>query len=106
VRAQAGEELEPYEGRRVLLEAGAFNAWRNTQMRPRLQPARAACREWLEAAMREAPTRGRKPKREWRKEAKATFNVSGRAFDQIWAAALRSTGAEWDRCGAPLKLRK
>jgi hypothetical protein len=58
----------------VLMEAGAFDAWLN---------AKAACREWLEAAMREAPTRGPKPKREWRKEAKTKFSVSGRAFDQI-----------------------
>jgi hypothetical protein len=106
VRAQTGEELALYEGRRVLLEAGAFDAWRNTQMRRRSQPAKAACQEWLEAAMREAPTRGSKPKREWRKEAKTKFNVSGRAFDQIWAAALQSTGADWDRHGAPPKLRR
>jgi hypothetical protein len=106
VRAQTGEELALYEGRRVLLEAGAFDAWRNTQMRRRSQPAKAACQEWLEAAMREAPTRGSKPKREWRKEAKTKFNVSGRAFDQIWAAALPSTGADWDRHGAPPKLRR
>ena len=106
VRAQTGEELALYEGRRVLLEAGAFDAWRNTQMRRRSQPAKAACQEWLEAAMREAPTRGSKPKREWRKEAKTKFNVSGRAFGQIWAAALPSTGADWDRHGAPPKLRR
>ena len=106
VRAQTGEEIVPHEGRRVLLEAGAFDAWLSMQMRRRSQPAKAACREWLEAAMREAPTRGPKPKREWRKEAKATFNVSGRAFDQIWAAALQSTGADWDRHGAPPKLRR
>ena len=106
VRAQTGEEIAPYEGRRVLIEAGAFDAWLNAQMRRRSQPAKAACREWLEAAMREAPTRGPKPKREWRKDAKAKFNVSGRAFDQIWAAALQSTGADWDRHGAPPKLRR
>ena len=106
VRAQTGEEIVPHEGRRVLLEAGAFDAWLNLQMRRRSQPAKAACREWLEAAMREAPTRGPEPKREWRKEAKATFNVSGRVFDQIWAAALQSTGADWDRHGAPPKLRR
>ena len=60
-----------------------WRAWRNTQMRRRSRPAKAACREWLEAAMREAPTRGPKPKREWRKKAKTKFSVSGRAFDQI-----------------------
>ena len=103
VRAQTGEEIALHEGRRLLIEAGAFDAWLNAQMRRRSQPAKATCREWLEAAMREAPTRGPKPKREWRKDAKATFNVSGRAFDQIWAAALQSTGANWDRHGAPRK---
>ena len=56
VRAQTGEGLALYDGRRVLLEAGAFDAWRNTQMRRRSQPAKAACQEWLEAAMREAHT--------------------------------------------------
>ena len=106
VRAQTCEEIAPHEGRRVLMEAGAFDAWLNAQMRRRSQPAKAACREWLEAAMREAPTRGPKPKREWRKEAKAKFNVSGRAFDQFWATALQSTGADWDRRGAPPKLRR
>jgi len=106
VRAQTCEEIAPHEGRRVLMEAGAFDTWLNAQMRRRSQPAKAACREWLEAAMREAPTRGPKPKREWRKEAKAKFNVSGRAFDQFWATALQSTGADWDRRGAPPKLRR
>ena len=106
VRAQTCEEIAPHEGRRVLMEAGAFDAWLNARMRRRSQPAKAACREWLEAAMREAPTRGPKPKREWRKEAKAKFNVSGRAFDQFWATALQSTGADWDRRGAPPKLRR
>jgi hypothetical protein len=106
VRAQTGEEIAPHEGRRVLMEAGAFDAWLNAQLRRRSEPAKAACREWLEAAMREAPTRGPKPKREWRKEAKGKFNVSGRAFDQIWATALQSTGADWNRRGAPPKLRR
>ena len=106
VRAQTGEEIAPHEGRRVLMEAGAFDAWLNAQLRRRSQPAKAACREWLETAMGEAPTRGGKPKREWRKEAKGKFNVSGRAFDQIWATALQSTGADWDRRGAPPKLRR
>jgi hypothetical protein len=58
VRAQTCEEIAPHEGRRVLMEAGAFDAWLNAQMRRRSQPAKAACREWLEAAMREAPREG------------------------------------------------
>jgi hypothetical protein len=104
VRAQRGEAIAPHEGRRALIEAGAFDAWLKAQMRPPSQRAKTACQEWLEAAMREAPGRGPKPKREWRKDAKTKFNVSGRAFDQTWAAALQSTGANWGRPGAPPKL--
>jgi hypothetical protein len=103
VRAQMGEEIAPYEGRRILLDTGAFNAWLKAQQRRRSHPAQAACWEWLEAAMREAPNRGAKSKREWRRDAKERFNVSGRAFDRIWAAALESTGANWGRHGAPPK---
>ena len=73
---------------------------RTRNMRRRSRPApKQPAGKWLEAAMREAPTRGAKSKREWRKEAKEKFNVSGRAFDQIWATALQSTGANWDRRG-------
>ena len=103
VRAQTGEAIAPHEGRRALIEAGAFDAWLNAQMRRRSQRAKAACREWLEAAMREAPSRGSKPKREWRTDAKRRFNVSARAFDQIWAAALQSTGANWGPPGRAAK---
>jgi hypothetical protein len=106
VRAQLGEELALHEGRRVLLEAGAFDDWRTTQMRRRSQPAEAACREWIQAAMGETPRRGPKSKRVWREEAKTNFGVSGRAFDRIWAAALESTGANWGRHGAPPKLQR
>jgi hypothetical protein len=106
VRAQTGEELFPHNGRRVLVEVGAFDAWRNTQMPRRSQPAESACREWLQIAMREAPTRGPKSKREWREEAKTRYNVSGRAFDRIWAVGLESTGANWGRQGAPPKSRR
>jgi hypothetical protein len=103
VRAQMGEEIAPYEGRRILLDAEAFNAWLEAQQRRRSHPSQADCRKWLEGAMRQAPNRGSKSKREWRKDAKETFNVSGRAFDRIWAAALESTGANWDRQGPPTK---
>jgi hypothetical protein len=104
VRTQRGEAIAPHDGRRVVLDAGVFDAWLKAQMRPSSQRAKTACQEWLEAAMREAPSRAPKPKREWRRDANTKFNVSGRAFDQIWAAALQSTGANWDRPGAPPKL--
>jgi hypothetical protein len=106
VRAQMGEEIAPYEGRRILLDAEAFGAWLQAQQRRRSQPAKAACRKWLEAAMRQAPNRGPKSKDEWRREVKERFGVSGRAFDRIWAAALESTGANWGRHGAPPKLSR
>jgi hypothetical protein len=104
VRTATGEEIARHDGRRVLLEACAFDAWLKAQIRPRAQPAKVACQEWLEAAMREAPNRGPNRKGEWRTDAKAKFNVSGRAFDQLWATALQITGANWDRHGAPPKL--
>jgi hypothetical protein len=48
VRAQMGEEIAPYEGRRILLDTGAFNAWLKAQQRRRSHPAQAACWEWLD----------------------------------------------------------
>jgi hypothetical protein len=62
--------------------------------------------DFLEQVLSDGPVDQAKPKREWRKDAKANFNVSGRAFDQIWAAGLQNTGAGWDRHGAPPKLRR
>ena len=104
LRAQMDEQIAAHEGHRVLLDAEAFDAWLQAQRRRRPHADQAACREWLEAAMRRAPNRGPKSKREWRREAKESFYVSGRAFDQIWAAALETTGANWGRRGAPPKL--
>ena len=40
VRAQTREEIAPHEGRRVLMEAGAFDTWLKAQMRRRSQPAK------------------------------------------------------------------
>jgi hypothetical protein len=65
VRAQMGEEIAPYEGRRILLDAEAFNAWLEAQRRRRSHPSQADCRKWLEGAMRQAPNRGSKSKREF-----------------------------------------
>jgi hypothetical protein len=104
VRAQMDEEIAAHEGRRILLDAEAFDAWLQAQRRRRSHASNESCREWLEAAMRQAPNRGFKSKGEWRREAKERFGISGRAFDRIWAAALESTGANWGRHGAPPKL--
>jgi hypothetical protein len=89
----------------VLLEEDKFAAWLRKKMESRPIVAGSDCRTWLEREMRISPQRVQ-PKRHWRTLAKQKFGVSGRSFERAWAEALRNTGAQWNRPGAPSKLPK
>jgi hypothetical protein len=104
VRAQGHEEIGRHDGRRVLIEASALDAWLKKLARCRPQPAEATCGAWLEEMMRASPERRPKPKAELRQEAQSEFGVSGRSFDRIWDDKLKITGANWGESGAPSKL--
>lgn len=60
----------------------------------------ARCRTWLSEAMRRSPERSPMKKSRWLSEAQQLFHgLAKRAFDRAWPAAIRDTGAKWDRSG-------
>ena len=78
------------------------------RVRPARKPpttvaAETRCLEWLKPKMRASPTKRPKSKREFCTEAKSLFGVSHRAFNRAWASGIKSTGAAWNRPGAPKK---
>jgi hypothetical protein len=64
---------------------------------------RSRCRALLEKKMLESPNKKDRTKREYRIEAREKFGISGNEFDGIWKAAIETTGANWDKAGAPKK---
>jgi len=104
IRATIGEEIGRHDGRRVLLQAAAFEGWLKARMQRRPQAVDKDCGAWLESVMLANPNRKPKPKCQWRREAKEKFGVSGRAFDRIWDDEVKITGVNWNRAGALSKL--
>jgi hypothetical protein len=107
VCAVAGE-LARHDGGHVLLESVAFNTWllevaKTKQVRTADDAdPEARCEEWLEAEMRAGAKP--KPKPQMREDATTKFNVSGRAFDRIWAIVDErvhpdSRDSRWGRAG-------
>jgi hypothetical protein len=103
VCASVCEEIERHNGRRVLIEATAFDAWLKKMIQRRPQAANDDCQTWLEREMQANPERTQ-PKRWWLAQAQEKFGVSERAFDRAWATALKNTRAHWGDAGAPKKL--
>jgi hypothetical protein len=105
VLASVGDEIARHYGRRVLFEDAAFDTWLKETLKRRAQDAAAEgnCQAWLEAEMRANPART-KTKSYWLAQAKEKFGVSERAFERVRAAALKATGAQWNRRGAPPKM--
>jgi hypothetical protein len=126
IRASRSEEIARHVGR-VLLAEAAFVDWLKASSVKILgapsdgdaeksgaaedpeagtppKSAEAQCLERLITAMEESPRRRPKPKSKLREDAKRQFGVSGRMFDRNWDKALKTTGANWNKAGAPSKL--
>jgi hypothetical protein len=76
---------------------------RAAQKPPTTAAAEKRCGEWLNEMMRASPTARPKLRQELRAEADSLFGVSGRAFDRVWRNGIKTTGATWNRPGAPKK---
>ena len=62
------------------------------------------CADWLKQLMRKYPDKP-KSKREYHQEAVRRFAISVRAFDRIWAQAVKETHSNWSDSGR-LKSRQ
>jgi hypothetical protein len=102
VRASVGEEIARHNDQRVFFEAAAFEDWlKDLLQRKRHTSAAGGCQAWLIAEMR-ANLKRTQPKEHWREQARVKFGISGRAFDRIWAAALKEVpDTQWGRAGEP-----
>jgi hypothetical protein len=58
-----------------------------------------SCNEWLMQLMRENPESPPRAKQAYADEATQRFAVSRRAFNTMWAVAIKETGANWNRPG-------
>ena len=68
--------------------------------------AQRACKAWLIDQMRANPNARQGSKDDWWDEAQSKWphSISRRAFDAVWAEAVRETGAfAWSAAGAPRK---
>jgi hypothetical protein len=63
--------------------------------------AETRCKEWLIRMMTASPTARPESKSKYLSKAKSLFGVSRRSFDHAWKNAIKTTGARWDRPGAP-----
>ena len=100
----ASRGLEAHRGRTVLIEAARFETWIALEVQNWSEGSkRTTLLEWLVAKMRSSPTDKKKTKAQWFEEARARFRVSGRAFDDAWSDAVKETGSNWGRPGAPNK---
>jgi hypothetical protein len=95
VLASPGEEIERHRGRRILLTAAAFDAWRQQQAQKRPQPTEVACAAWLEDLLRNNPKRSPKLIPELRADAKAKFGVSARKFNKMLKEKSDTLGIKW-----------
>jgi hypothetical protein len=95
VRALPGEGIDRHKGRRILLTAAAFNAWRQRRAQKRPQPAEVTCAAWLEDLLRNNPKRSPKPIPELRAEAMAKYRVSARKFNKALKAKSDTLGIKW-----------
>jgi len=103
VRASAGELIERYAGRCVLIETAALDRLLREEKESRPQTASNDCLSWLMTAMRANPDKPPKTKAQYYVEADEQFGIgSKREFDRLWAQAKRNTGARW-RAGRPKK---
>jgi hypothetical protein len=102
VRASPGEDIDRHNGRRILLKAAAFDAWRQQQAQKRPQPAEVAFGAWLEGLLRKNPKRSPKPIPELRAEAMMEYRVSARRFNKILKEKSDTLGIKWPR-GRPPK---
>jgi hypothetical protein len=64
------------------------------------------CGAWLLEAMRASPKKKIGVKRDWWIKAKQLFGVSIQAFNRAWSSAVKMSGSNWDRRGAPRKSSK
>jgi hypothetical protein len=53
--------------------------------------------------MFESPLKKPKSKPKFLEEAQGKFGITKNQFDGIWRAAIETTGANWDKAGAPKK---
>jgi hypothetical protein len=100
----ASKGFECHHGRTVLIETADFEVWLRAEVTnwPELSREQL-CFNWLEREMRASPQDKKKDKAQWLEKAKLRFRVSGRAFESAWSAAVKQTGSNWDRPGAPSK---
>jgi hypothetical protein len=101
VRASTGEEIYRHKGRRILLEAAAFDAWRRQRAQKRPQPAEVACAAWLEDLLRKNPERSPKTIPELRADAMDIYRVSARKFNEMLEKKSGELGIKWSRGRRP-----